>query len=81
MEEAGPVRKRRKGGLHQRAAAHQQAIGVDSALKELLMRYFAQGLLSAAIIHKIVQAACKDIEQASEGLMVNGLFDSWEEPP
>ena len=37
------------------------------------MRYFAQGLLSAAIIHKIVQAACKDIEQASEGLMVNGL--------
>ena len=73
MEEAGPVRKRRKGGLHQRAAAHQQAIGVDSALKELLMRYFAQGLLSAAIIHKIVQAACKDVEQASEGLMVNGL--------
>ena len=39
MEEAGPVRKRRKGGLHQRAAAHQQAIDVDSALKELLMRY------------------------------------------
>ena len=56
MEEAGPRRKRRKGGVQQRLAQATDEQSSSSALHDLLMNYFAQGLLSAAFIHSIVSA-------------------------
>ena len=45
----------------------------ESALYALLMIYFAKGLMSGALVHKISQAAQEDIDKAAKGWNVQGL--------
>lgn len=59
--------RKRKGGLHQRRAKVEDADAAPSALYLLLMTYLAQGIMSGVQVHKIVQAAKRDIDNAKQG--------------
>ena len=65
--EAGPSRKKRKGGIQQRQAAAVEQAADESALYAFLMTKYAQGLLSAALCHSILMAAARDLEAAKQG--------------
>ena len=68
--EASPATKKRKrkGGLQQRLNQAKQEAQQESALCALLMTFFAKGIMSGVLCHKIAQAAKKDIEAAKEGI-------------
>ena len=65
--EPGPSRKRRKGGTQQRQQQALEQQSCQSELHDLLMLLLAQGLLSAVMVHRIANAAVKDIAKARDG--------------
>ena len=74
MESAKPLRgKKRKGGVQQRMEEANAELRQESAVCSLLMLMLAQGILSGTVVHKISQAAAKDIEQAREGAIFPDL--------
>jgi len=73
MEPPTSSKKRRKGGIHQRQHKAEEEMQCESALYALLMIYFAKGLMSGALVHKISQAAQEDIDKAAKGWNVQGL--------
>ena len=81
--EPGPSRKRRKGGTQQRQQQALEQQSCQSELHDLLMLLLAQGLLSAVMVHRIANAAVKDIAKARDGYWVPDLENisasTWEE--
>ena len=71
--EPGPSRKRRKGGTQQRQQQALEQQSCQSELHGLLMLLLAQGLLSAVMVHRIANAAVKDIAKARDGYWVPDL--------
>lgn len=67
MEDAGPQRKRRKGGINQRKRAHENEMMAESMLQGLLMTYLAQGIMSGVQVHAIAKAAKHDMDLTAEG--------------
>ena len=65
--EAGPPRKKRKGGIQLRQATAVEQAADESALYAFLTTKYAQGLLSAALCHCILMAAARDLEAAKQG--------------
>lgn len=71
---AGPsLKKRRKGGIHQRLQEDEEEKKTPSDLLALLMRMYAKGSLSGDQVHILAKAGQSDIEKASEGFEVQGL--------
>lgn len=73
MEDSGPVRKRRRGGVQQRQDRAAEENSAESALYILLMTQLAMGAISGALCHEIACAAMKDVESASKGLSLPSL--------
>ncbi|CAE7237646.1 unnamed protein product [Symbiodinium natans] len=73
MDDAGPARKRRKGGIQQRQSQAEASKTSISALHDLLMTYLAQGLMSAAVCHAIATAAVADMGLSREGTVFPDL--------
>ena len=71
--EPGPSRERRKGGTQQRQQQALEQQSCQSELHDLLMLLLAQGLLSAVMVHRIANAAVKDIAKARDGYWVPDL--------
>ena len=68
MDSGEPVRKKgRKGGLQQRMQSAQDDSQSESALHSQMTALLAQGMLSGAIVHRLAQAAVKDLQGAKEG--------------
>ena len=70
---AGPARKKTTGGIQQRQQQAMEAGQTKSTLHELLMMYYAQGILSARICHSIARASSQDLEKAREGFRMPDL--------
>ena len=68
MDDYGPSRKKRKGGVQQRLAASRvdQPDIIESELATLLLFLLAWGLCSAQLCQKIAECAVKDMKRAVE---------------
>ena len=76
MEGTSGRGRKRKGGLHQRRARRARqddAADAPSALHALLMTWLAQGIMSGVQVHKVAQAAKKDIVMAKNGSRFSDL--------
>ena len=69
MDNAGPDRKRRKGGVSQRNSEVQSSLLKESSLYQCLMEEFAAGTTSAACLAKLAACAVQDMVAAREGFL------------
>ena len=67
MEDAGPDRRRRRGGIRQRQGAAVLDMQSESMLHTFLMTQLAWGVMSASMVHQVAVAAIADIETAKAG--------------
>jgi len=67
MSDAGPHRKRPRGGVWQNMRRAEAAREQDGKLYLHLLAQFAMGVLSAQACHAIAACACTDISQARDG--------------
>ena len=70
MTEAGPARKRRRGGVAQRIEQAEEEAKIASQTVELLLQRFASGAFSAKECALIAEAVVKDIKAAAAGFNV-----------
>ena len=70
MTEAGPARKRRRGGVAQRIEQAEEEAKIASQTVELLLERFASGAFSAKECALIAEAVVKDIKAAAAGFNV-----------
>ena len=80
--EAGPSRKRRKGGIQQRLAQEQAERVVQSQVHAVLMANLAGGVVSSVLCHQIAQAAATDIAKPETAMnfltLINWLASNME---
>ena len=73
MDEAGPSRKRRRGGVSQRSWQSTKEVEVGSVLLQLLVAKFAAGIFSAETCEEIAKAAGQDLANAAAGKKIPDL--------
>ena len=73
MEEPGPARKKRRGGIQQRVGNADTEAEATSALETLVLDGLAAGTLSAAFAHSILTAAVADFAKVRTGCVFPAL--------
>ena len=80
MDDSGPLRKRRKGGVSQRTLQSEKDVEADGALFALLLAKFAAGIFSAATFLTLQGCGHQGLQSDAKNKICPSCFEARSSP-